>query len=86
MYISEKPKVPENYQQETWGKLQEAVDAIHTSHAIKSSLEELYQAVGNMCSYKMSSTLYEQLKQTCENHVKSNIGQFLEYPFNKLTD
>ena len=79
--ISEKPKLPDNYQQETWVKLQEAVNAIHTSHAIRSSLEELYQAVENMCSYKMSASLYEQLKQVCEAHVKSNIHQFLQYPF-----
>ena len=79
MYL-EKPKLPENYQERTWDKLKEAVDAIHTSHAIQSSLEELYQAVENMCSYKMSATLYDQLKQVCENHVKSNISAFLEYP------
>ena len=41
--LSEKPKLPVNYQAETWGKLKEAVQAIHKSHAIKSSLEELYQ-------------------------------------------
>lgn len=39
----EKPKLPENYQQETWEQLKEAVCAIHTSHSIKSSLEELYK-------------------------------------------
>ncbi|XP_052215829.1 cullin-4A-like [Dreissena polymorpha] len=76
--FKEKPKLPENYQQETWGKLREAVDAIHASRAICLSLEELYQAVENMCSYKMSSMLYEQLKQVCEAHVKRSIGQFLE--------
>lgn len=76
--FKEKPKLPDNYQQETWGKLREAVDAIHTSRAIRSSLEELYQAVENMCSYKMSASLYDQLKQVCEAHVRSNIHQFLE--------
>lgn len=76
--FKEKPKLPDNYQQETWVKLQEAVNAIHTRHAIRSSLEELYQAVENMCSYKMSASLYDQLKQVCEAHVKSNIHQFLQ--------
>lgn len=42
LYV-EKPKLPENYQQETWEQLKEAVNAIHTSHSIKSSLEELYK-------------------------------------------
>jgi len=40
---SDKPKLPENFQQDTWQKLREAVDAIHKSHSIKSSLEELYK-------------------------------------------
>ncbi|KAL5004108.1 hypothetical protein ScPMuIL_017564 [Solemya velum] len=79
--FKEKPKLPDNYQQETWEKLQGAVEAIHTSHSIQASLEELYQAVENMCSHKMSATLYDQLKQSCEKHVKSNISQFLGYPF-----
>ena len=43
MYLSDKPKLPENFQQETWQKLREAIDAIHKSHSIKSSLEELYK-------------------------------------------
>ena len=45
--ISEKPRLPENYQQQTWEKLAEAVHAIHDSRAINSSsLEELYQVSG----------------------------------------
>ncbi|XP_069105312.1 cullin-4A-like [Argopecten irradians] len=76
--FKEKPKLPENFQQQTWEKLRDSVEAIHTSHSIQSSLEELYQAVENMCSHKMSANLYEQLKQACENHVKANIKQFLE--------
>ena len=44
---TEKPKLPENYQQETWLKLKEAIEAIHNSHAIRASLEELYQVRGH---------------------------------------
>lgn len=49
-----KPNLPENYQETTWSKLREAVIAIQTSKAIAYSLEELYQAVENMCSHKVS--------------------------------
>ena len=42
---ADKPKLPDNFQQETWQKLREAVDAIHKSHSIKSSLEELYKVI-----------------------------------------
>ncbi|ELT94808.1 hypothetical protein CAPTEDRAFT_227595 [Capitella teleta] len=75
--LREKPKLPDNYQQETWGKLKGAVEAIHQSHAIQSSLEELYQAVQNMCSHQMASELYDELKVVCERYVSSNIQQFL---------
>uniref|UniRef100_A0A668VZM2 Cullin-4B n=1 Tax=Oreochromis aureus TaxID=47969 RepID=A0A668VZM2_OREAU len=42
----EKPKLPENYTQETWQKLKEAVEAIQNSTSIKYNLEELYQVSG----------------------------------------
>ncbi|ESO98807.1 hypothetical protein LOTGIDRAFT_187016 [Lottia gigantea] len=76
--------MPDNFQQETWRKLCEAVEAIHKSCSIRYSLEELYQAVENMCSYKMSANLYDQLKVVCESHVQSCLEQFKAYPF--LTD
>ena len=84
-FVSEKPKLPDNFQTLTWDKLAESVQAIHTSRSIKSSLEELYQAVENMCFHKMSAALYDQLKQICEHHVKSNITQFLKYPLSAIT-
>lgn len=52
-----KPNLPENYQETTWSKLREAVIAIQTSKAIAYSLEELYQAVENMCSHKVKYLL-----------------------------
>ncbi|NWV70014.1 CUL4A protein, partial [Malurus elegans] len=77
----ERPKLPDNYTQDTWQKLHEAVGAIQSSVSIKYNLEELYQAVENLCSYKVSATLYKQLRQVCEEHVKAQILQFREYPF-----
>lgn len=35
--------MPENYTDETWQKLKEAVEAIQNSTSIKYNLEELYQ-------------------------------------------
>uniref|UniRef100_A0A8C2TRI3 Cullin 4A n=1 Tax=Coturnix japonica TaxID=93934 RepID=A0A8C2TRI3_COTJA len=71
----ERPKLPDNYTQDTWHKLHEAVAAIQSSTSIKYNLEELYQAVENLCSYKVSATLYKQLRQVCEDHVKAQILQ-----------
>ncbi|XP_056295831.1 cullin-4B [Pseudoliparis swirei] len=76
--FKEKPKLPENYTQETWQKLKEAVEAIQNSTSIKYNLEELYQAVENLCSHKISAKLYKQLRATCEDHIKAQIIQFRE--------
>uniref|UniRef100_A0A8D0G9D2 Cullin-4A n=1 Tax=Sphenodon punctatus TaxID=8508 RepID=A0A8D0G9D2_SPHPU len=80
----ERPKLPDNYTRDTWQKLDEAVRAIQSSIAIKYNLEELYQAVENLCSYKVSPTLYKQLRQVCEDHVKAQILQFREDSLDSL--
>uniref|UniRef100_A0A8C2YZT4 Cullin 4B n=1 Tax=Cyclopterus lumpus TaxID=8103 RepID=A0A8C2YZT4_CYCLU len=82
--FKEKPKLPENYTQETWQKLKEAVEAIQNSTSIKYNLEELYQAVENLCSHKISAKLYKQLRAACEDHIKAQINQFREYPLHVL--
>ncbi|KAB0343223.1 hypothetical protein FD754_020149, partial [Muntiacus muntjak] len=76
-----RPKLPDNYTQDTWQKLHEAVKAIQSSTSIRYNLEELYQAVENLCSHKVSPTLYQQLRQACEGHVQAQILQFREYPY-----
>lgn len=80
----ERPKLPDNYTQDTWQKLDEAVRAIQSSTSIKYNLEDLYQAVENLCSYKVSPTLYKQLRQVCEDHVKAQILQFREDSLDSL--
>ncbi|XP_046705841.1 cullin-4B isoform X2 [Silurus meridionalis] len=76
--FKEKPKLPENYTRETWQKLKEAVEAIQNSTSIKYNLEELYQAVENLCSHKISAKLYKQLRMVCEDHIKAQIDEFRE--------
>lgn len=78
------PTLPENYSESTWEKLREAVIAIQTSKPIAYSLEELYQAVENMCSHKMDSQTYAKLAELTEAHVKSNIEPFLGESMDKL--
>ncbi|KAI5105111.1 cullin-4B, partial [Silurus meridionalis] len=82
--FKEKPKLPENYTRETWQKLKEAVEAIQNSTSIKYNLEELYQAVENLCSHKISAKLYKQLRMVCEDHIKAQIDEFREYPFQRV--
>lgn len=71
------PKLPDDYREQTWQKLKSAVLAIQKSKPNKYSLEELYQAVENMCNHEMANTVYTNLRGLTENHVRSNIEQFL---------
>ncbi|CAL8119031.1 unnamed protein product [Orchesella dallaii] len=73
----EKPKLPEDYHAETWKKLKEAVVAIQSSTPISYCLEELYQAVENMCSYQKASQLYENLREVIEQHVKETVEPYI---------
>uniref|UniRef100_A0A452HTQ5 Cullin-4B n=1 Tax=Gopherus agassizii TaxID=38772 RepID=A0A452HTQ5_9SAUR len=47
----------------------------------KQVVDHFQEAVENLCSYKVSPTLYKQLRQVCEDHVRAQILQFREYPF-----
>lgn len=76
--------LPANYHEKTWEKLQKAVVAIQTSQPIEYSLEELYQAVDNMCSHKMDSQLYSKLTALTEQHVKSSVLNQLADTSDKL--
>lgn len=51
--------------------------AIQQSKPNQYSLEELYQAVENMCNHNMATVLYKQLYNLTEQHVSHNIEQFL---------
>uniref|UniRef100_A0A672MRM8 Cullin-4A n=1 Tax=Sinocyclocheilus grahami TaxID=75366 RepID=A0A672MRM8_SINGR len=79
-----RPKLTDSYTEDTWMKLRDAVSAIQNSTSIRYNLEELYQAVENLCSYKVSPVLYKQLRQVCEDHVQAQIHQFREYPSSSL--
>ncbi|VTJ83707.1 Hypothetical predicted protein [Marmota monax] len=80
----DRPRLPDNYTQDTWRKLHEAVRAIQGSTSIRYNLEELYQAVENLCSHKVSATLYKQLRQVCEDHVQAQILPFREDALDSL--
>ncbi|XP_004858561.1 cullin-4A isoform X1 [Heterocephalus glaber] len=67
----DRPRLPDNYTQDTWQKLHEAVRAIQSSTSIRYNLEELYQAVENLCSHRASPMLYRQLRQACEDYVQT---------------
>lgn len=54
------PKLPENFEDDTWEKLQQAVVAVQTQQPIATSREELYRAVNDLCVHKMGAKLYDR--------------------------
>lgn len=75
--VAGEPKLPANYGKLTWDKLEDAVLAIQTSKYVKYSLEELYQAVENLCSHKMAHHIYNNLRNLTDSHIRKNIETFL---------
>eukprot|EP00966_Prymnesium_polylepis_P068695 1595693-Prymnesium_polylepis.3 len=72
--LKTRPKLPENFEQDTWVKLQAAVAAVHTQVAVAHSLEELYGAVEDMCLQSLSANVYERLQVECERHIESRLS------------
>ncbi|KAJ8783268.1 hypothetical protein J1605_009351 [Eschrichtius robustus] len=60
----DRPKLPDNYTQDTWQKLHEAVKAIQSSTSIRYNLEELYQQLWSLSEI---SHLYEGITSGIRN-------------------
>lgn len=78
------PALPEDFQERSWDKLRRAVVAIQTATSIHTSLEELYQAVENLCRHGMAEQVYAQLRDLVEGHTREMVKQFLGESMDKL--
>ncbi|XP_024030922.1 cullin-4 [Morus notabilis] len=65
----EKPKLPVNFEDETWAKLKSAICAIFLKRRDSCDLEKLYQAVNNLCLHKLGANLYQRIERECETHI-----------------
>ena len=75
--LKKAPKLPDDFEQRTWGKLLAAVHAVHGKQAVAHSLEELYRAVQDMCNNGMASTVYERLQAECQRHIEGRLDGLL---------
>lgn len=67
------PKLPDNFEDNTWEKLQRAVSAIQKKQPIATSREELYRAVEDLCVHKMGAKLYDRLREECGSHARAEM-------------
>ena len=74
-----KPKLPDNFEEETWKKLQGAVLAIYSENPVSASREDLYRAAEDMCMHKMSQRLYLNLKQEFETQTRKVMEQMIDF-------
>ncbi|KAL4337017.1 hypothetical protein AHAS_Ahas12G0068100 [Arachis hypogaea] len=76
--ITGKPTLPTNFEV-TWAKLKSAICAIFLKQPDSCDLEKLYQAVSDLCIYKMAENLYQRIEMECEADIstalQSLVGQ-----------
>ncbi|KAF7840480.1 cullin-4 [Senna tora] len=74
-----KPTLPPNFEEDTWAKLKSAICAIFLKQPNSCDLENLYQAVNDLCLHKMGGNLYQRIEKECEAHIsaalQSLVGQ-----------
>ncbi|KAI4312356.1 hypothetical protein MLD38_037173 [Melastoma candidum] len=66
-----KPTIPENFEEDTWEKLKSAINAMFLKQPVAYALENLYQAVSDLCLHKLGANLYQRIEKECEAHISS---------------
>jgi cullin-4 len=77
---TERPKLPESFEEDTWKKLQMSVRAVHQQQPVDQSFEELYKAVEDLCIHKLGQNLYDKLAVECEQHIEIEIAKLVGLP------
>eukprot|EP01080_Neovahlkampfia_damariscottae_P011659 gene11659-4896_t len=65
-----KPKIPETFEEDSWNKLKQSINAIFKKETVSFSQEELYKSVQDLCIHQKSQSLFEKLKFECEKSTK----------------
>ncbi|KAJ3669963.1 hypothetical protein LUZ60_010287 [Juncus effusus] len=72
-----KPKVPADFEDQTWATLKDAITAIFMKQSLSCDTEKLYQATGDLCLHKMGGKLYERIQKECEIHISSKLSSLV---------
>lgn len=64
-----KPKLPDDFETKNWNRLKEAVQAIQSETTVSCSLEELYHSVEDLCVHNLSTKVFTQLREECDQHA-----------------
>jgi len=69
------PKLPDEFETTNWDRLQRAIHAVQEASPIACSLEQLYQAVEDLCVHNMAGKLYSHLQEECDQHALRTLSQ-----------
>ncbi|KAH8725757.1 Cullin family-domain-containing protein [Phaeosphaeriaceae sp. PMI808] len=64
---------PRAFLEQTWEKMEKALDTIFAQEAIDFSLEELYRGVENVCRQGMAKEVKERLVAKCKDYVAGSL-------------
>ncbi|EUC49991.1 hypothetical protein COCMIDRAFT_1393 [Bipolaris oryzae ATCC 44560] len=65
---------PRAFLDQTWQKVEKALDTIFDQGDIDFSLEELYRGVENVCRQDMARDIKERLTTKCRDYVRGSLG------------
>lgn len=66
---------PKQYLNQTWAKLDEALDIVFANEKLTFSLEELYRGVENLCRQGHAAELSQRLRKKCKDYVEKGLKE-----------
>ncbi|KAK1308674.1 Cullin-4 [Acorus calamus] len=69
--VKDKPKLPTNFEEDTWATLKKAISSIFLKQPNPCDSEKLYQSVSDLCIHKMGGNLYQRIQKECESHISA---------------
>ena len=60
--FKQRPKLPPDFEEDSWRVLSNAVDAVHQKRPVTDSFETLYRRVEDVCLHKLGAGLYARLR------------------------
>lgn len=64
---------PRVFFEQTWAKVDAALDTVFARGEINFSLEELYRGVENLCRQGMAKDVLHKLVEKCEGYIKGEL-------------
>ena len=68
---------PDQYFNQIWNQLDEALEAIFSRDVKPFSMEQLYRGVENICRQDRAAALFQKLQAKCSEHIVKRVKSIL---------